>query len=140
MNAYISANMILTKKYYQSKKLAPDYKILARNFHIDTSITLAATTGCAKNIFRSFSSISLTKRNFFILKTESERYKQDLSMWSIVFWIIAIFTLKICKKLIFLSFSRQFFPNKIFTSMDKSNLELPSWRPSKELSKSLLLF
>ena len=59
MNAYISANMTLTKKNYKPKNLAPDYKIIVLRFYIDISNTPAATTGCAKYIFCSFSSISL---------------------------------------------------------------------------------
>ena len=43
-----------TKKNYQPKKLNPDNKIIVLKFHMDTPITLAATTGCAKYIFRSF--------------------------------------------------------------------------------------
>ena len=37
--------MILTKKNYQLKKLAPDYKIMVQNFHIDTSIIVRDVGG-----------------------------------------------------------------------------------------------
>ena len=46
---------------------------MVQKFHIDISITLAATTGCAKYIFRSFSSISLQPRGIFSFEKRHQK-------------------------------------------------------------------
>ena len=54
----ISREISLTKKNYQTKKLAPDHKMLDTKFGIDIYLSLAAMNGCAKYVFSSFSLIT----------------------------------------------------------------------------------